>query len=63
MAGDGTDLAPKGVGSAILLYLIAAALAGLAIIIAVWFFVARAAPEAAPDRGGPIEAAEPPDLD
>lgn len=35
MASHETDLAPKGVGSAILFYLVVAALAGLAIIVAI----------------------------
>ena len=51
---------PQRLMSSCLLWVMLAFLAGLAITIAVWFFVARAEPDAAPGGEGPIEAAEPP---
>lgn len=51
------------VGSSCLLWVIGAFIAGLAIVIIIWFVVARTEPELAPNGEGPIEAAEPPDVD
>jgi hypothetical protein len=51
------------VGSSCLVRVIGAFLAGLAIVIIVWFVVARTEPQAAPNGEGPIEAAEPPHVD
>ncbi|MBA3311938.1 MAG: hypothetical protein M3552_04640 [Planctomycetota bacterium] len=51
------------VGSSCLFWIVAAFLIGLAIAIVLWFVVARVEPEAAPDGEGPIEAAEPPEID
>lgn len=51
------------VGSSCLKWVVIAFLVGLAITIIVWFIVARTAPEAAPNGEGPIEAAEPIDVD
>ena len=60
MATDDSRLAPKNIGSGCVFALVAAALVGLALIIVIWFVVARVEPDAAPDGEGPIEAAEPP---
>jgi hypothetical protein len=51
------------VGSSCLKWIVIAFLIGLGITIIVWFFVARAEPEVAPNGEGPIEAAEPIDVD
>jgi hypothetical protein len=42
---------------------IGAFLIGLAIAVVIWFVVARTEPAAVPNGEGPIEAAEPPDVD
>ncbi|HEX6985860.1 MAG TPA: hypothetical protein VF170_10800 [Planctomycetaceae bacterium] len=60
MAGDESGFAPKNVSSGCVFSLVAAALAGLAAVIILWFVVARVEPEAAPEGEGPVEAAEPP---
>ena len=60
MAGDDSRVAPRNLGSGCVFYLVAAFLAGLALVVILWFVLARVEPEAVPDGEGPIEAAEPP---
>ncbi len=52
-----------GLGSSCLLWMGGAFLIGLAITVVLWFVVARVEPAAVPDGEGPIEAAEPPEID
>lgn len=59
MADEGS-FQPKNISYSCVFSLVAAFLAGLALVIIAWFFLAQAEPQVVPEGEGPFEAAEPP---